>query len=809
MSKSGGFIERLNSFFGRFGGWSYDYRHWVLALSVLTLGAGIWLASTVRFDSSMEAFFDTSDPTYQAYRAYRADFGSDELAYILYEAPDSEHGVFDIEVMRQITALTERIEKEVPFVRDVTNLTNIEYLEGVDGGIEVYDLLEDFPEDQSGFVEVRRKALAKELYIDAIVSGDGERGAIIVDMERSAVDHIDLQRWDPEGGDGLANLYPQVSQNVLEEVLAGPEFEGLKFYNIGDVRLNSTYNVKSSTESSYLGMISVAVIAVMLGLFFRRPVGVVGPLAVVVLSIFMSLGLIGLLGWTLDLMFVMVPTLLIAVGVADGVHLVSEFQAFQTETSNRREAMVETLAHVGAPCLFTSLTTAAGFLSMTVAPIESISHLAVYSAFGVMAAFFLSITLLFVFLAMSPEPKGREDVEDTLARAKGGRRFKAFLDQLTDFVVGYTTPILVIGALLFAFSIAGIAQLKVDSNLLNELSPKEPVRIDTEYVDKMMSGALSVVYVFDSGEPDGIYEPEFLREVDRVAKRALEHGEVVSKTYSIVEILKDLNRAFHGGDQAYYRIPETRDLVAQYMLIYELSGGEEVSEYVTGDFQSVNLELRCRSVPVSQMAAMVEDVRQMLEEQPLEYSSVELTGVGALWLRLMDYITYSQIRGFSIAFFVIAMFLCVIFQSVKVGLVAMIPNLSPVFLTLGVMGWMDIPLDYVRLLIGSVAIGISVDDSIHSVNRFVIEFRRLGNYEAALRATMQNVGRALIITSVVLIVGFLVYYVSTLDSMVMFGMLLAGTVLIALVADLLLLPAMILRLQVFGPESNPTTVEAD
>lgn len=800
MRQSEDFIERLNAFFGRFAGWSYDYRHLVLVLSLAVLGAGIWLASTVRFDSSMEAFFDTSDPTYEAYKSYRADFGSDEIAYILYEAPGVADGVFDIDVMRKIQTLSERLEEEVPFVRDVTSLTNVEYLEGVDGGVEVYDLLEDFPEDQDGFIEIRRKALAKEPYLDTVVSADGERGAIIVDMERSAVDPLELQRLDPEGGDGLANLYPQVSDAAIEKVLASPEFEGLIFHTIGDVRLNSVYNVKSSTESSYLGLISGLVIAVMLAMFFRRPVGVLGPIAVVGLSIVMSLGLIGLIGWTLDLMFVMVPTLLIAVGVADGVHLISEFQAFQTSTANRREAMVETLSHVGTPCLFTSLTTAAGFASMSVAPIESISHLAVYSAFGVMVAFFLSITLLFVFLALAPDPKESGDIEGALARAKGGRRFQAFLDYLTDFVVAYTNPILAISALLFLFSLAGLVQIRVDSNLLNELSPKEPVRIATEYVDRVMSGALSVVYIFDSGEAEGIYNPEFLREVERVTEEALKHDDVVSKAYSIIDVLKDLNRAFHGGDQAYYRIPDTRDLVAQYMLVYEMSGGEEVAEYVTGDFRSVNLELRCRSVPVSQMASMVNDVKAALAQQPLQHSTVKLTGVGALWLRLMDYITSSQIRGFSIAFVVIALFLCVIFQSFKVGMVAMVPNLSPVVLTLGVMGWIELPLDYVRLLIGSVAIGISVDDSIHSVTRFALEFRRLGNYEAALRASMHNVGRALIITSLVLIVGFLVYYVSTLDSLVTFGLLLAATVFIALIADLLLLPALILRFQVFGPE---------
>jgi len=179
---------------------------------------------------------------------------------------------------------------------------------------------------------------------------------------------------------------------------------------------------------------------------------------------------------------------------------------------------------------------------------------------------------------------------------------------------------------------------------------------------------------------------------------------------------------------------------------------------------------------------------------------VSLTGVGALWLKLQEYITHSQILGFSVAFTVIAVLLCLLFRSVETGLIAMVPNLAPVIVALGAMGWLDLPLDYIRLLIASVAIGISVDDTIHHVTRFRLEFRRLGSYEEALRTSMSDVGRALVITSVVLVVGFLVFTTSRLDTYLSFGGLLAGTIAVALIADFLLMPALVLTFQPFGPE---------
>jgi hypothetical protein len=165
----------------------------------------------------------------------------------------------------------------------------------------------------------------------------------------------------------------------------------------------------------------------------------------------------------------------------------------------------------------------------------------------------------------------------------------------------------------------------------------------------------------------------------------------------------------------------------------------------------------------------------------------------------MTYITQSQIRGFLLAFSVIAALMCFVFQSLKTGLLAMVPNLSPVVLTLGVMGWLDMPLDYVRLLIATVAIGIAVDDTIHHMTRFRYEFLRSGSYEQALEASTVDVGRALVITSVVLVAGFLVFLLSSLDSMASFGVLLATTIGVALVADFLLMPALVLTLKPWGP----------
>ncbi|MEM7437086.1 MAG: MMPL family transporter, partial [Myxococcota bacterium] len=780
--------------------WSYDHRWVVLVASLVVWAVGGALAYGARVDNSFEAFFDKDDPIYAAYRQFRDDFESDEIAYIVYRAKE---GPWDLDLMRTIDGLTEALDAEVPFVKEVTSLSNAEFMEGAPpDDIIVYDLLSEFPADQAELDTIADKVMKKPFYVDGLVSADATLGAIIVDMSRSAIGSIDEIRFDPDGGDGLANLYPQVSFDVIEEILSRPEYAGIEFFHSGDVAINATYNrVFIEEDMPLILSLVVLVIGLSLALVFRRFVAVVGPFMVVAFAAAMAVAVIGALGWRIDFMFGLMPTLLITVGIADSVHILSEFTIIRRRVASRREAIRKTLYLVGPPCLLTSLTTAAGFLSLSFSPVKSVAHLAVYSAVGVLAAFVASISILVAFLSF-----GRDDPDDVsnaevTARAKGGRRVVAVLRGVAGFVIGHRNAVLVAFGVAFVVSIWGITQLRVDSNFLTEFSERVPVRQTTMFVDDHMSGTWSFIFLFDSGDPDGIKNPAVLREIERLQRKA-EEDPLVTKTYSVVDLIKDINQSFHNGDPAYYRIPDSRDLIAQYLLVYELSGGEEVKDYVSIDYARATLELRCKQAETSKIQSIVDDLERYLQEQPLEASTVTKTGIGALWLKFVDYITWSQIQGALLALSVVSLMMIFVFRSVKIGLISMIPNLSPVLLILGAMGWTGTPLDYYRLLIAPVAIGIAVDDTIHLVTRYHHEFLLVRDYKKALFASMEDVGRALFVTSGILVIGFLMNLFSLMDSQKSFGLLLAIVIGTALIADFLLMPALILWLKPFGPEAT-------
>jgi predicted RND superfamily exporter protein len=795
------FVTRSNEIFAAIAAWSYDHRWWVVLFSVLLLAASLGLASGVRTDASYEAYFDPRDPTYQYYEQFRDDFGSDEISYILYEAPGRKHGIFDYEVMRSILRLTEELEEEVPFVYQVTSLASAERMDGVEDGIEIRALRDDFPASQEELLALRERYLGEPLFLGGIVSEDGRYGAIIIEMDRSSTDPLDEIRFDPEAGDGLENLYPQVTDNAIRDILARPEFAGIEFHHTGDVPWNAIYNVVITEESVVLGATTAAVIALVLLFFFRSFVGVVAPSVVVQISVIAVVGFIALVGWQLDLSFSSVPTLLTAIGVAYSVHILSEFRARFMEIGDRREALVQTLYLVGTPCMLTAVTTAIGFGSMSFVPIKSIARMGVYSAFGVIFCFVLSLTLLLAFLSFgrtTPRTASRARLQ---LRARGGRAMGAFLAGTVRFVIRQRRAILAFFAAVFAFSVAGLTRLEVDANWLNDFRDSHPLKRSTLYMNEIMGGATNLVLLFDAGGPEGIKEPAALAEVERVQAWADQQA-IVRKTYSAVDILKDFNQTFHAEDPAFYRLPESRDLVAQYLLLYESAGGTEAQEYLSSDFQRAVLELRLRLEPTSETVKLAESLEEELAARPLDATTMSITGIGALWLKLLDHIVTSQTQGFALAFSIICLLMCLVFRSIPVGVISMLPNLAPILLTLGVMGWMAIDLDYYKASIAAVALGIAVDDTVHLVSRYRYEFDRSRNYEEALKEALTDVGRALLITSIALVLGFLVLLGSIMHSQATQGLLLATTIVTALVADFLLMPALVLTLRPFGPEGG-------
>lgn len=795
MSSGGGLQVVLNRIFARIAVSCARHPRAVLVFAVGLLAAGLFGASLARQDNSLDAYFLESDSSYRFYKEYIEEFSSDEVIYLLYEAPQAEHGIFDLDVMRKVGRLTDTLEREIPFARKVTSLANAEFIEARGDEVEIHALLSDLDNTpQAELLRLRDVALGKPLYVNSIISADGRYGAIVVEMTRNSTDAIDKLRHDPNGGDGLANLYPQVPNVALEAILARPEYEGIRFWVSGDVPMNTAYNELIGADIGNITVATLLLVALMSMLFLGvRPMGLFAPLLVVLMALVLTVGLMGYAGLRINLFFLMVPTLICAMGVAQCVHMVLSWQRERDLTTDAIEAVRRTVIRIGVPCLLVAVTDAVGFLGMAVSELRALSEMAWYSSFGVMMTFVLALTLLFAIAARTKQSAG-------IARPTVAVLWlRRVMVRLAELNIRHSRLLLTVFALVTLFALVGLSKLRVDFNFMEEFKPEIEWRKDTEKINDVMGGLLSVVYVFDTGATDGIKSVELLRQVEALQKVA-DSQAVVQDSVTVVDILKELNQAFHGGDAAYYKLPEDSETLAQLLLVYELSGGKEMNDVLNLDRSKTALQVRLKMVAASEVREFIGAMQRYLDEHPQDGVSVEVSGVGLLWVQMAQYISDTQLQGYAVTFGTIALFMILAFGSVRLGLLAMGLNLFPIALTLGLMGWLGWHLDYFRLLLATIAIGIAVDDTMHFVSSFKHEFDLCGRYDEALRRAMPEIGPAMVAMTAILLVAFSSYHASSLAVVASFGTLLAFTIGMALVADLLLLPGLLMWLKPLGPE---------
>ncbi len=800
------FVDRVDQLFGHIAEWAVHHRVVVLVLSLLMLGLGLYFSGMVKSDNSLDAYFDKSDPAYIAYSEYLDEFLSDEVTYIVYRVPNREHGPFDIEAMSQIAQLSQAFADEVPYVRDVVSLPTVEFIRADGDSITVDELMVEFPETQAELLALREEVLSRPLYVNYLINAKADYAAIILEMERSSVDPLEDIIYDEALGNQLENLYPQVSDNKIREILARSEYSGIEFFVTGDVPMNSAYNHVFMEDAAIGTAVTLLVLAILSSILFRASLlALLGPLAVVVLSIVMVMGMMGAFGWVLGLFFGIVPTLICAVGVAQSVHILLEFQRAHAETGDRQASVKAAIAKVGGACLLASITTAVGFLVMAVSQLKVLSEMALYAASGVVFTFVLSMTLLVVVLSFgksSPSSGEARAAKQNPAESTVLPIVMRLVEVCITVNLKRPLTLVVLGAGVLLVSLVGLTKIKVDFNFLEDFKPHIEWRQDTELAESVMGGILNVTYIIDTNDSEGVKRPDVLKAIEGIQQFA-ESQALVKKAYSVVDVQKDLNRSFHGDDPAWYRLPEERDLIAQYFLVYEISGGEELQEFVSQDYSRTVMELRVEMTGSAAITELLNTIDQYIAANPIPDAQIRKTGIGLMWVKMGEYIADTQLYGYSLLFIMVAGFLCLAFGSVKVGMLAMIPNLAPVVVVLGVMGWLGIHLDYMKLLLATIAIGIAVDDTLHLVIRFRRCFLHSGNYRRALEDSMRDVGPALLITTAILFGAFSCYLLSNMAIISSFGVLLCLAISVALLADMLFMPALLLLTKPFGPEFEP------
>jgi predicted RND superfamily exporter protein len=535
-----------------------------------------------------------------------------------------------------------------------------------------------------------------------------------------------------------------------------------------------------------LGILLIASIA---WVMFRTLRGTLVPLTAVGLAVLWTVGVMVTIDPWLNMVTVSVPMLLLVIGFAYSVHVVACYYHAVEEGPAESSAATRGLHAVLLPTLLTFLTTVAGFLSLVSHPLAAIRQFGLYGGIGVLFCGIASITYVPAILHRMREPAPRGEPEGP--ERPGTTALHRVLERLGQFDCRHAIAIFVGVAALSVFAGLGIPRISVNSTLVSNFPLDSPVRVAVDAVNRHLGGAGQLNVVLETDYPQGFTEPSILRQVEELQAWFADQPAIAGST-SILDYIKLIHRGFNENRAEAYRIPDTRSLVSQLLFF---SGSTETKRLVDTPYETANVLVRTPALDSEDLGDVVRAIEARLGalEPPL---TGQVTGNLVLISRTNDEIAVGQAVSVGLAFIVIFVIMALVFTSVRMGFIAMIPNIFPVLLYFGVLGWTGITLNVLTGLVASIVLGIAVDDTVHFLSNFNRFAREKADEQGGVQATLVHVGRPVITTTVAVTLGFGILALSQLQQQAEFGLLAAGTVLLAGVTDLIFNPALTSRLKI-------------
>ena len=798
--------DRIERALERWGHTAYRRAGWVLAAALLTVAGLASQLPELGFDTSSEGFFAKDEPIRQDYDAFREQFGSDTQTLIVVRPGK----VFDLDFLAKLREFHEALEDEVPLLVEVTSLINARETRGEGDELIVGELLDDWPTNQAELDEIERRVLANPLYVDQLVSRNGAVTTVVIESEvysRVGVEE-DLYAFDdepteesPEGsafltGEEVASIVGAVYD--VSDRFRSPDFE---IHVTGTLVMTDDMQREMRSDMAQFTGLAILLIAVFLAVLFRRVAGVLLPITTVVLSVIATIALMAIAGIPVTLTTQILPSFLLAVGVGGSVHILAIFYQARRRGESKEASVAFALGHSGLAVIMTSLTTAGGLFSFTAAELLPIAHFGYTAPLGVLVALALTLTVLPALIAVFPmrQEHARATNEPALTQK--------LVIQAGVFATHHPRSMVAVWGILIALALVGATNIRLSHSPYAWFPESHPTRIASDMVNEEMNGSLFIEFLVDSGRENGLHDPELLRALADIRERAAQtrsNEMYVGKTVSLVDVVEEIHQALNENQPAYRAVPNDPQLVAQELLLFENSGSDDLEKVVDSRFQVGRVTMKLPFLDAVNFPPIFDSLRAEVTDALGDQAQFTLTGLGVLAGETIVAVMHSMLRSYAIAIAVICPMLILLIGNLRLGLVAVIPNLAPIILALGVMGWTQMPLDSLTMLTGSIAIGLAVDDTIHFMHNFRRYYAESGDVDYAVRNTLATTGQALLFTSLVLSSGFFLYCFATMLLLHNFGLLTAFTILAAFLADILLAPALMSLFARRTVQSTPT-----
>ena len=755
----------------RYAQWIIRHPWLVMIGALLLVMAAASGGKHLAFKTDYRVFFSADNPQLLAFEAMEAMYTkNDNVMFVL--APKSGNA-FSKETLNAVKTLTEKAW-HTPYSTRVDSLANFQHTEAEGDDLLVMDLVSEEVElNDESRAKIKRVALSEPILLNRIVS------------DRAHVTGVNVTVQLPQKKVSEVPEIVAFARNLAAEMKA--EYPNIDIYLSGMVLMNNAFAEASQADMKKLVPISFALMLITLGLMIRGFFGTFATLLVIIGSIMTAMGLGGHIGFPLTPPSASTPTIVLTMAIANCVHILVTMLHEMRMGMEKKPAIVESLRINMQPVFLASITTAIGFLSMNFSDVPPFNHLGNMVAMGVVASFILSVTLLPAMMSVLPV-RVRPVVNDD----------SHLMHSLGDFVVKQRRKLIWGMSLIVLILVASVPRNELNDVFVHYFDKSVSFRADADFMTENLSGLYVIDYTLNSGEPGGISKPEFLREVGAFADWYRAQPETIHIN-TLTDIMKRLNKNMHADDESWYKLPEERDLAAQYLLLYEMSlpYGLDLNNQINVEKSAIRFTATLQTMSTNDLLALDQRATEWLEKNAPHISDAnhgkQGSGTSMMFAHIGKRNIVSMLMGTTVALIGISLILIFALRSLKIGLLSMIPNLVPAAMGFGLWGLLVGEVGLSLSVVAGMTLGIVVDDTVHFLSKYLRARREKGfSPEAAVRYAFRNVGMALFTTSVVLVVGFMVLSLSAFELNAGMGLLTAIVISLALIADFLLLPPILM-----------------
>lgn len=694
-------------------------------------------------------------------------------------AIENTDGIYNSRTLDKIKQITKYLQKMPEIEKDdVTSLYTADNIVGTEDGMDVKAFYKRIPDSEDKLDDLQQKVKSNEMVFGRLVS-DNETVSVII----------------AQIGD---DVFSQEFYNQIIEL--GKSYEGPeKIYIAGSPIVEGTMALLGPADMKKMVPIVLIIILVVLLILLRSIKNTIFTLLVVFISTIWTFGLMALTGIPIYAVSTMIPVMLIAIGVADGIHLYSHLSLFLNEHpgATKKEATKDMLNGMWKPVVMTSVTTAVGFISLLTSQVYPIKYFGLFTAFGVLSAMVLSLVLIPAALMIFKLPKPRKirHADDSNTKERFADKFARGLFKSKFIVFMATIGIIVI-------SIIGIQKVWINSSFLDKFEKDSDIVLTDNFINNNFGGTSILNLVLESNNKNSFKNPEILKLVDEM-QNDIELLEIVGNSFSLLDYIKRMNKVMNADDEAFNTIPNSQNLIAQYLLLYEISGDpENLWEVTDYDFRKLNITFQIKSDNSKEMNGVIERLEQYRKKFETNDIEMNYAGSGYKALIFTDLILDGQIKSLLMSLVIVVILLSIMFKRIGAGLIGSVPIIITSIISFGVMGLLNIPLSTTTALMSSIAIGIGIDYAVHFIDRYKFNLQKTGDLVLSVSKTMHHSGRAILFNAVAVIVGFLVLLFSVFPPNRELGALVSLNMFTSFVGTLTIMVLLIKKFKLFSKKDD-------